>query len=290
MTDTPPPPAPPYWAVARARGERFVPYVAGLLCVAAAFLLFSLAAGLLLVPRPGSLAAPPGALDGQLFLLAVFLANGLVAVVLALLVRPLHGRSWRTLISPDGSLRPGLLVRSALLWGGILGGAVLAALAASGEAIEIDFATALRNVAVVGAAVVLQTAAEEMLFRGYLTQGLGLLFRGALGPALLVAAPFALGHAVTHAGAATFAVLAFLSLFLSAVTWRADRLEPAIGLHLAQNLMTLFLAGAEGLSGPDMLGAEGVTSTEWAALGFLLPAAGLYWLLAFRAGLLGTGR
>ena len=231
MTDTPPPPAPPYWAVARARGERFVPYVAGLLCVAAAFLLFSLAAGLLLVPRPGSLAAPPGELDGQLFLLAVFLANGLVAVVLALLVRPLHGRSWRTLISPDGSLRPGLLVRSALLWGGILGGAVLAALAASGEAIEIDFATALRNVAVVGAAVVLQTAAEEMLFRGYLTQGLGLLFRGALGPALLAYRSWGLAvQRVGPAMAGIFSNLAPLFAALMSAAFLGELPQPYHGL------------------------------------------------------------
>ncbi|HYC03182.1 MAG TPA: CPBP family intramembrane glutamic endopeptidase [Azospirillaceae bacterium] len=273
----------PYLARGIANGERFTPYFWGTLGAVCAFLVISVLIGIFVMKPLGLANAEAHA--GPLFLLAAFMCMGAVALVLAAMMRPLHRRSWRTLISADGSLSPGLLLRAFLLWGAILGAAVTGAALATGEPLQIDWSLALRTVAITGAAVFLQVSAEEMLFRGYMSQGLYLLFRGAVGPAIVVALPFALGHATTHVGLPTFALLAGLSLFLSAVTWRADRLEPAIGVHFAQNMTTLFLAGADGLSGPELLNAEGVTTAQWASVVFFVPAAALFWFLAFKVGL-----
>lgn len=92
----------------------------------------------------------------------------------------------------------------------------------------------------------LQAAGEELFFRGYLLQGLGLLLRKP--PLLLVVSGvlFLLLHLpnpeMASGSAAMAAVYFALGLFLALLTLRDNRLELAIGVHTANNLfMALFV-------------------------------------------------
>ncbi len=103
-------------------------------------------------------------------------------------------------------------------------------------------------------AVLIQTGAEELLFRGYLQQSLAARFRHPLiwmgTPALL----FSLGHYVpAEAGdnALLIAVWAGLFALMTAdLTARAGTLGPAIAVHLFNNVVALLLVALpDSLSG-----------------------------------------
>ncbi|TQN41797.1 hypothetical protein FHU33_1178 [Blastococcus colisei] len=101
----------------------------------------------------------------------------------------------------------------------------------------------------------LQSAAEEYVFRGYLSQAVAGWIRapqvGAVVAALLTAALFAAAHGPQD-------LLTFLDRFAfglaaSAVVWLTGGLEAAIVLHAVNNVLVFVLAGALG---------EGVATTE----------------------------
>lgn len=95
----------------------------------------------------------------------------------------------------------------------------------------------------------LQTATEELLFRGYVMQGLGLLVKK---PALIAIASgviFMLPHLanpeVAHNPLLVPPQYLVIGLLLAAVTLRDGRLELAIGIHTANNLFSGLVANYE---------------------------------------------
>jgi uncharacterized protein len=111
-------------------------------------------------------------------------------------------------------------------------------------------------VAVVLLTTPLQSAAEEYLFRGYLSQAVAGWVRdpraGAISAALVTAALFSMAHLPPD-------LLSFLQYFLvglaaSAVVWLTGGLEAAIALHAVNNVVIFVLAGA--------IGEDAITATE----------------------------
>ncbi len=165
---------------------------------------------------------------------------GLIAG-LGLAARLLQKRDLASLIGPGG-IRPGAY---------LAGVAVVAALAlptafaldAPAQRVALGAWAAALPLAV--PALAIQTAAEEMLFRGYLAQGLAARFRSRLvwwlGPALL--------FGVMHWNPATFGANAWLvvvsaaltGLILGDVTIRSGNLSLAMGLHFANNAIALLV-------------------------------------------------
>ena len=104
------------------------------------------------------------------------------------------------------------------------------------------------------AAVLIQSSAEEFLFRGYILQQVAARFRARiiwqLVPALLFGA---LHYTPDLEGAAAWTIPAWAVLFGLAtadLTWRSGSLGPAIALHFANNCSALLLISVSGdLSG-----------------------------------------
>jgi membrane protease YdiL (CAAX protease family) len=97
----------------------------------------------------------------------------------------------------------------------------------------------------------LQCLAEELVFRGYALQGLGLLTRRPLVIAavssLIFTAPHLLNPEVHEHGAAIMAANYFaIGMLLATVTLRDGRLEIAIGVHAVNNVFLALLANYEG--------------------------------------------
>jgi uncharacterized protein len=94
----------------------------------------------------------------------------------------------------------------------------------------------------------LQSAAEEYLFRGYLSQAIAGWIRapraGAVVAAVLTAALFSLAHVPPDF--ITFADRFAFGLAASAVVWLTGGLEAAIVLHAVNNVLIFVLAGALG--------------------------------------------
>ncbi|MGY1697379.1 lysostaphin resistance A-like protein [Geodermatophilus sp. SYSU D00814] len=112
----------------------------------------------------------------------------------------------------------------------------------------------------------LQSAAEEYVFRGYLSQAiagwLGNPRTGAVTAAVVTAALFSLAHA--PGDVVTFLDRFVFGLAASAVVWLTGGLEAAIVLHAVNNVVVFILAGTLG---------EGVATDEVA------PGVGLVSLL-----------
>ncbi len=95
----------------------------------------------------------------------------------------------------------------------------------------------------------LQTSFEEYFFRGYLMQGLGVLFKNKWLPLLITSVGFGLLHIanpeVDKLGPVIMVYYIGTGLFLGIITLMDDGLELALGFHAANNLFTALLVTAD---------------------------------------------
>jgi phytanoyl-CoA hydroxylase len=109
----------------------------------------------------------------------------------------------------------------------------------------------------------LQTATEELLFRGYVMQGLSLLLKRPWALIVISAALFALPHAANpEVALAPWLVLPqyfIIGVLLAVVTLKDGRLELAIGIHAANNLFTGIVANIE----PSVINTEAIFTSEF---------------------------
>lgn len=95
----------------------------------------------------------------------------------------------------------------------------------------------------------LQTSAEEFLFRGYLLQGLSVLFRNKWLPLLLTSFFFGMMHydnpEIDKLGKILLVYYCMTGLFLGVIVLMDDGLELSLGFHAANNLVTAILVTAD---------------------------------------------
>jgi membrane protease YdiL (CAAX protease family) len=127
----------------------------------------------------------------------------------------------------------------------------------------------------------LQSAAEEYLFRGYLSQAIagwvGRERAGAVLAAVLTAALFSAAHAPTDVP--TFLDRFAFGLAASAVVWLTGGLEAAIVLHAVNNVLVFVLAG---LLGEGVATAEVPSGTGYLYVLLSLLSMGAYVALVAR--------
>ena len=250
-------------APARARPELWR-LIAGIVVIAA--VLFGLSSALravLFALAPDTLYAELEMAEGAgttpasaLILLSSFAFMALGAVAAA---HHLHGRGARSLIGPSlpAATRDFVRVVGALAllhvavavlppWGGPEGGRIPEPNLAPGLWIALLPLTL--------GALLIQTGAEEMLFRGYLQQQLAARFRAPLVWMGVPSVLFAMGHYVpADFGENALFVALWTGAFAVAmadVTARAGNLGPAIAMHFMNNLFPIAFAAMEGtLSG-----------------------------------------
>lgn len=92
----------------------------------------------------------------------------------------------------------------------------------------------------------IQTATEEILFRGYLMQGFGLLFKNGIAPLLFTSLLFGLMHGTnpevkTHGYLLMMPYYILFAAFLGILTLLDEGAELAMGIHCANNLVSALL-------------------------------------------------
>ncbi|MBE1285130.1 MAG: CPBP family intramembrane metalloprotease [Rhodobacteraceae bacterium] len=138
------------------------------------------------------------------------------------------------------------------------------------------------------AALLVQTSAEEVLFRGYIQQALAVRFRSRWVFLLVPSALFALGHyqpAMAEENAGLIALWAgVFGVLMADLTARAGTLGPAIAMHFFNNLTAVVIvASPSSLNGlalyllPYEL-SDGQALRPWLAVDFALMLVG--WLVA----------
>lgn len=185
--------------------------------------------------------------------LAVNLSIFMMLAGLALTVKLIHRRTLLSLITPEARVDWRRVAHGAAAW------VVIAAAVAVVEHLlfpdryylSFDARRFFPFLALVLVLTPLQAAAEELVFRGYLMQGLGLLTRRpaliAIASSLVFTAPHLMNPEVHQHGAAIMAANYFvIGMLLATVALRDGRLELAIGLHAVNNVFLALVANYEG--------------------------------------------
>lgn len=166
---------------------------------------------------------------------------GLLTIIL--LVKPLHNRSFQTVVNGGRKTRWGRLFMAALVWIVVSSLWMIYSLKSDPGNFRINNTS---NSLIVLAALALtlipfQAAFEEILFRGYLMQGFAVLARNRWIPIVVTSLLFGLMHGlnpeVQQYGFLTMMPqYIFFGLVFAVLTMFDDGIEMAIGAHAANNI------------------------------------------------------
>ena len=214
-----------------------------------------------------------GSSAGLLMLLGGFI---FLTLGTAVAVRVFHARSlgsvlgpWRAVVRDFTSVFRGLLILAfvvAILPPYDLGVPLTSNLAPGTWALLLPFTLT---------AILIQTSAEEIVFRGYLQQQLAARFGSPVVWMVLPTALFAFGHDLPAEAGDNAVIVALwagiFGLMMADLTARAGNLGPAIAVHFANNLTAIALISLpDSLSGLALFTVE-LSIADEEALWTLLP-------------------
>jgi membrane protease YdiL (CAAX protease family) len=165
-------------------------------------------------------------------------------------VTRVHNQSFTSLISSRKKVDYGRIVFSFILWGGISTVMIFTNYIMSPEDYEWNFKPLpfliLFLISIV--MIPIQTSVEELIFRGYLMQGFGVLFKNRWSPLLFTSVIFGMLHLwnpeIDKLGIHLIWYYIGTGLFLGIITLMDDGIELALGFHAANNLVTALLVTA----------------------------------------------
>ena len=167
-----------------------------------------------------------------------------------MVITRLHGRSFISLITSRNKTDFKRILFSFLLWGGISAALVITDYSLSPENYEWNFKPLdffiLFLISIV--MIPIQTSVEEFIFRGYLMQGFGVIFKNRWLPLLFTSVLFGLLHIwnpeVDKLGIHLIWYYIGTGLFLGIITLMDEGIELVLGFHAANNLVTALLVTA----------------------------------------------
>jgi uncharacterized protein len=170
----------------------------------------------------------------------------LVGIFLA--VRFIHRRPFRTLITPDGHISWGRFLQGFAVWF-VLSGlmSLVESLLYPGRYVwTLDLTHFVPFFFLALILVPLQTSAEELFFRAYILQGVGLRLRNIWALSFISGFLFMAPHLLNPEARENYVLMGFFYFFIGAVmayvSLRDGRLELALGLHAANNMFSALLA------------------------------------------------
>ena len=186
---------------------------------------------------------------GLMMMLFPFIA-GLAAYIL--LIKPLNGRTFLSTINGTGKIRWNRFFISGLVW------LVLSAiyLFVYMKADPANFSLNNKSASLIILTLIsfvfipFQAAFEEVLFRGYLMQGLGVLVRKRWFPLVMTSILFGLMHALNpevkeHGFLTMMPQYIVFGLIFGIITILDDGIEAALGAHAANNIFLCIMVTNE---------------------------------------------
>lgn len=181
----------------------------------------------------------------QLFLLLIPFVIGFLGLLLV--VKKLNERSLLSISSSRKALDWQRILFAFMIWGGVSVVLILGDYVISPEDYQCNFnPQAFAILLVIGLALIpIQTSLEEYIFRGYLMQGFGTLFRNCWAPLVMTSLIFGSLHIfnpeVEKLGYGLLVYYIGTGLFLGILTLMDQGIELAVGFHAANNLLTALL-------------------------------------------------
>jgi membrane protease YdiL (CAAX protease family) len=176
-------------------------------------------------------------LASVLFLIGIFLA-----------IRFIHQRPFRTLITPARTIAWGRLLQGFAVWFVLSGLMSLAeALLYPGRyVLTLDLRRYIPFALLAIILIPIQASAEELFFRGYILQGVGLRLRNIWILSAISGFLFMVPHFLNPEARVNYGLMGFYYFFIGSlmayVTLRDGKLELALGLHAANNLFSALIA------------------------------------------------
>lgn len=177
-----------------------------------------------------------------LMLVLVGLIYGLYALLFYLCIRFIHKKNFHILINTGKKIRWKKILVGAALWTGIIGAFTLLSLIFQRNSLTINYNYSSLIYLVILSLLVfpLQASFEEIFFRGYLMQGLGLIFKKPVVPLILTTVIFGSIHYFNGTSLNTSISIVIsamiLGLMLGTIVLAEDGLETAMGVHIANNM------------------------------------------------------
>ncbi len=163
-------------------------------------------------------------------------------------VKYIHQKNFTSIVSAFEKIRWSRYFFAFALWGSLIIALTLVSYALSPEEMEVrfDFSKFIILLVVAVIFVPIQTATEELIFRGYLMQGFGLAFKNTIAPLIITSVLFGLMHgtnpeAKAHGLLLMLPYYIFFGMFLGMLTLLDEGLELAMGIHCANNLVSSLL-------------------------------------------------
>lgn len=189
----------------------------------------------------------PG-VDPVVSFVVLMLASVFFVLGMYLAVRFIHRRPFRTLITPARSIAWGRLLQGFGVWFVLAGlTSVLEALLYPGRYVWTpDLRHFIPFVFLALILVPIQTSTEELFFRGYILQGIGLRVRSIWALSVISGVLFMVPHFLNPEVSVNYALMGLyyfsMGAFLAYITLRDGRLELALGIHAANNLFSAVFA------------------------------------------------
>ncbi|WP_158851186.1 CPBP family intramembrane glutamic endopeptidase [Algibacter sp. L1A34] len=185
-----------------------------------------------------------------LFLMLLSFAAGLVGVIFS--AKVIHKQSFVQLTTARKKIDWKRFWFIFILWGVISSSFVLVDyffFAPEDYVLNFKLKPFLILAAIAITLIPLQTSFEEYFFRGYLMQGIGVVFKNKWLPLLITSVGFGLMHIanpeVEQLGPVIMVYYIGTGLFLGVLTLMDEGLELALGFHAANNLFTALLVTAD---------------------------------------------
>jgi membrane protease YdiL (CAAX protease family) len=199
-------------------------------------------------PPTGIVSGSLPGVDPVVSFIALMLASIFLMIGIILAVRFIHNRPFRTLITPARSIAWGRLFQGFFAWFVLAGlTAVLEALLYPGrytwtynpnQFIPFFFLALIL--------IPIQTSGEELLFRAYLMQGIGIRLRNIWVLSSISGFLFMLPHLLNPEASISYPLMGLyyfsMGAFLAYITLRDGQLELALGVHAANNLFSVLIA------------------------------------------------
>jgi membrane protease YdiL (CAAX protease family) len=195
----------------------------------------------------GTLGILPG-MDTLAGFIALMLASVFFLGGIFLAMRFIHRRPLRTLVTPARSLDWRRLFQGFGVWLGLIALMSLAeALIYPGRYVwTFDFSRFLPFLFLALIFIPIQTSAEELFFRGYLLQQIGLHSKNIWVLSCISGLIFGLPHLLNPEATVNYPLLGFyyfaFGFSLAFITLRDGKLELALGAHAANNLFSVIIA------------------------------------------------
>ena len=162
----------------------------------------------------------------------------------------LHNQSFKRIVTSRKKIDFEKITFAFLLWGLISAIMVLSDYFINPHDYELNFKPLSFLILFLIAALMIpiQTSVEELIFRGYLMQAFGILFKNRLIPLIFTAGIFGILHLwnpeIDKLGTELIWYYIGTGLFLGIITLMDDGIELALGFHAANNLVTAILVTA----------------------------------------------